>query len=300
MPVLRIMALIVLGWFGGACTLLPAGQPQPNDAPAVRDLTSVRKVLQAADTGSAHLLLTEIGQVANPGFTAPMWRVAYRPFQAQLKQVLVLAGIHGDETGGVEYVLSLIGRLQATRVSSARFDMDILPLINPWGWVHDLPFTHGGVDIANDFTRFAAPETRIIRRFLRGKRYDLVLELREDPHAAGFYLRRYALEDAGGSSRVVDRIRAAGYPIESNPGGILLKPQNGVADVPLWSLAFLRSTRQLTVGGYMRQNVGSGVLSVVTPATLPLADRIAMQQMAVEGLLAEYAESENQPQPYPN
>jgi len=250
--------------------------------------------------GSAHLLLTEIGQVAYPGFAAPMWRVAYRPFQAQLKQVLVLAGIHGNETAGVACVLSLIRRLQAARASTARCDMDILPMINPWGWVHDLPYTHGRIDLADDFTRFDSPEARIIRRFLRGKRYDLVLELREDPRASGFYLRRYALEDAGGSSRTVDRIRAAGYPIESNPGGLLLKPKDGIVDVPFWSLALLRSTRQLTVGGYLRQKAGGGVLSVVTPAPLPLADRIAMQQMAVEGLLTECAEPKNQPEPYPN
>lgn len=300
MQVLRTMALILLGWSAGACTLLPAGQPQLNDAPAVRDLTTVRKVLQSADAGSVHLLLTEIGQVASSGFAAPMWRVAYRPFQAQLKQVLILTGSHGNETAGVAGVLSLIGRLQAAHASSMRFDMDILPLINPWGWVHDSPFTHGGIDMADDFTRFASPEARIIRRFLRGKRYDLVLELGEDPRAAGFYLRRYALVDAGASSRVLDRIRAAGYPIEGNPGGILSKPRNGVVDVSLWSLAFLRSTRQLTVGGYLRQNVGGDVLSVVTPASLPLADRIAMQQMAVEGLLAEYAEPKNPAEPYPN
>ncbi len=300
MPVLRTTALLVLCWVGGACSFLPVGQPQRIDAPAVRDLTSTRKMLQAADTASAHLLVAEIGQIAHPGFKAPIWRVAYRPFQTDLKQVLVLAGIHGNETAGVEYVLSLIDRLRATPVSTTRFDMDILPMINPWGWVHDLPFTHARVDIADDFTRFDSPEARIIRRFLREKRYDLVLDLREDPRATGFYLRRYAMGDTEGSSRIVDRIRIAGYPVESDPGGILLKPKNGIADIPFWSLTFLRLTRQLTIGGYLRQNVSTGVLSVVTPATLPLADRIAMQQMAVEGLLAEYAEAKHQPEPDPN
>jgi hypothetical protein len=300
MPVLRTTALLILFWFAGACSLLPPGRPEPIDAPAVRDLVSALEVLQAADADSAHLLLTEIGRVTYPGFIAPIWRVAYRPFQTDLKHVLILAGVHGNEPAGVEYVLSLIERLRAVPGSATLFDMDIIPMINPWGWVHELPVTRGRIDIANDFTRFDSPEARILRRFLREKRYDLVLDLREDPLATGFYLRRYALGDTEGSTRIVDRIRTAGYPIESDPGGMFLKPQNGITDIPLWGLTFLRLTRQLTVAGYLRQNVSSGVFTVVTPATLPIADRIAMQRMAVEGLLTDYAEPQNQSEPYPN
>jgi hypothetical protein len=65
-------------------------------------------------------------------------------------------------------------------------------------------------------------------------------------------------------------------------------------------LAFWRLTRQLTIAGYMRRNVSSGVFSIVTPARLPLQDRIAMQRAAVEALLAELAEPNNQTRPYAN
>ena len=194
----------------------------------------------------------------------------------------------------------MIQRLRSAPGSTARYDMDIIPIANPWGWVHDWPLTPRGIDIAYDFTRFDSHEARIIRRFLREKRYDLVLVLREDPQATGFYLERYALDAPEGSTRMVDRMRKAGYPLESDSGRILLKPQNGIVDVPLWGLAYLRLIRQLTVGGYLRQNVGSVVFTVVTPANLPLADRIAMQRMAVEELLAEYAAPRNHPEPYSN
>jgi hypothetical protein len=300
MPAKWTLALSILILSCEACSFLPRGRPERTDTPAVRDLTPVREMLEAADADSAHLLLTEIGRVAAPGWAAPIWRAAYRPFQADLKQVLILAGAHGNEAAAVEVVLTLIQRLGSASGSTARYDMDIIPIANPWGWVHDGPFTPAGIDIAYDFTRFDSHEARIIRRFLREKRYDLVLVLREDPHATGFYLRRYALDAVDGSTRMVDRMRKAGYPMESDSGWNLFKPQNGMVDVPLWGLTYLRLTRQLTVGGYLRRNVGSVVFTVVTPANLPLADRIAMQRMAVEGLLAEYAAPRNHPEPNSN
>jgi hypothetical protein len=289
MLLLRTAAIFALVFSAGACSVLQRSRPVGIDATAVRELSTVRAVLQAADSASAHLLLTEIGRIVYPGMDAPIWRVAYRPFQADLKQVLVLAGTRGNETAGLEYVLTLIERLRSVPGPDTLYDLDIIPMANPWGWVHDRPDTHGGVDIADDFNRFDSKEARIIRRFLRDKRYDLVLDLREDPDATGFYLKQYAIGRIETSVRIIDRLRAAGYPIESDPDRFLLKPKNGIVDMPGWSLAVMQSARQLTMAGYIRQSVSSIVFSVVTPANLPLADRIVMQRVAAEALLAEFA-----------
>jgi hypothetical protein len=56
----------------------------------------------------------------------------------------------------------------------------------------------------------------------------------------------------------------------------------------MWGLGFLRLLRQLTLAGYVRQNVSSGVYTIVTPQRAPLADRMAMQRMAIETLLHAY------------
>jgi hypothetical protein len=168
--------------------------------------------------------------------------------------------------------------------------MDILPLVNPWGWVHAMPFTQAGIDVAADFNGFKSTEAKVVRRFLRAKRYDLVLELREDSGTAGFYLRQYGTDQRRNATRILNAIRAAGHPIEDDRSGIWLRPRDGIVTLPSWGLTVLRLSRQLTLGGYLRQNVGSTIFSLVTPAGLPLADRMAMQQIAVETLLSEYGE----------
>jgi hypothetical protein len=95
--------------------------------------------------------------------------------------------------------------------------------------------------------------------------------------------------NTGASDRIVGRIQAAGYPIERETHMILLRPRNGIVDAPLWGLTILRLFRQMTISGYMRRAVSSSVFTVVTPAGLALEDRIAMQRIAVEELLAGYA-----------
>jgi hypothetical protein len=284
----RLAALLAVLSFGGACSYLRLNKPYEADPPVVRELAPIQHTLQGADAASAHVLATKIGRATYQDFAAPIWRLAYRPFQPGLKQVLVLAGIHGNETSGVSYVVQLIQGLARESETPTAYDMDVIPIVNPWGYVHNLPFNRNGVDIAVDFTDFDSHEARVLRRFMREKRYDLVFDLREDPEASGFCIWQYGLDNVAASARMVSRVQAAGYPIANDTTMMFLKPRNGIVEAPMWGLKFLRLFRQLTVAGYIRRNVSNVVFTVVTPATLPLEDRIAMQRIAVETLLNEY------------
>jgi len=289
-PALRLGASIMLLLSCIACSYLRSTESYGAGSAAVRDLAPILRKLQTADTASAHVLLTEIGRITYPEFEAPVWYVAYRPFQPALTRVLILAGIHGDATAGVDYVVDLAGIL-ATPPGSAAYDMDMIPIVNPWGYVYDLPLNGKGVEIDRDFANFDSHEARVIRRFLREKRYDIVIDLREDPDAEGFYLWQYGLSDEAASAKIVSRIRADGYPVENDTSLVFLKPRNGIIAAPMWGLAFLRLTRQLTLAGYVRRNVSDVVFTVVTPSRRPLAERVAMQRIAVEILLGEFGKT---------
>jgi hypothetical protein len=281
-------ALLVLA--GAGCGWMRVLRPKA-DAPAtvVRDVEPVRAALQAADEASAHLLLSTIGRTNTPGVDLPVWRMVYRPFRPELKEVLLLAGVHGNETAGVACALQLVDRLALASPASAPYDLDVIPLLNPWGYVHDTAYAPGGVDIGTDFASFDSHEARILRRFLREKRYALVIDLREDAAADGFSVWQYGMPDTVVARRVVERVRGAGYPIEDTTTAAFLRPRNGVVNAPMWGLTILRLTRKLTIAGYVRsEGVGSLVFTVVTPAGLPLADRTAMHRIAVDTLLDAY------------
>jgi hypothetical protein len=284
----RLAALLTVLWLSGGCSYLRLYKPYDADSPVARELAPIQQTLQSADAASAHVLLTEVGRTAYKEFEVPIWRLAYRPFQPGLKQVLILAGIHGNENSGVDYVVQFLQTLTQPPGASTAYDMDIIPIVNPWGYVHNLPFNRNGVDIGRDFTDFDSPEARVVRRFLREKRYDLVLDLREDPEARGFCIWQYGLDDDAVGERTVSRLQAAGYPIAHETTMMFMKPRNGIVKAPLWGLTLLRLSRQLTIAGYIRRNVSSVVFTLVTPTALPLEERIAMHRIAVETLLSEY------------
>jgi hypothetical protein len=287
---LQALTAILLVLACAGCGWVRLLRPQTEaHAAVVRDVGPVRTALQAADEASAHLLLSAIGHTNTPGVELPVWRMVYRPFQPDLRMVLLLAGVHGNETAGVECVLQLVARLASAAPASAPYDLDIVPLLNPWGYVHDLASAPGGVDIGSDFASFDSHEARILRRFLREKRYDLVIDLREDAGAEGFSIWQYGPPDTTVARRVVAQVRAAGYPIEHSAAVAFLRPQDGVVDAPMWGLTILRLTRRLTIAGFVRgEGVSALVFTVVTPAGMPLGDRTAMQRMAVDTLMDAY------------
>jgi hypothetical protein len=294
---MRVLALLLIPWALWSCSLLRMRHTTGYSYPAVRSLAPIQDRLQAADIASPNVLLTDIGQVSAPGFEAPFWRVVYRPFQPDLKRVLIIAGVQGNGAAGVEYTLGLVRELAASSSSAALYDADILPLVNPWGWIHGVGASPNGVDIEWDFASFDTHESRIVRRFLREKRYDLVIDLREDPEATGFYIWQYGLDATATSERIVGDLRAQGHPIEADVRRLLLKPRNGIIAAPMWGLTLMRFFDQLTLSGYIRQNTSYVVFSVVTPTILPLVERIAMQRIAVETLIMEYLITPGLPPP---
>jgi hypothetical protein len=297
MRVLRVLALLLIPWALWSCAQLRMRHTTDYSYPAVRSLAPIQERLQAADTASPNVLLTDVGQVSTPGFEALFWRVVYRPFQPGLKRVLVIAGVNGYGAAGVEYALGLVRELTAPPGPDALYDADILPLANPWGWVHGVGPGLSGVDIEWDFAEFASHESRIIKRFLREKRYDLVIDLREDLEATGFYIWQYGLDSTAASERIVGDLRAKGYPIEADIRRMLLQLRDGIIAAPMWGLALMGLADRLTLSGYIRQNTSTVVYSVVTPTVLPLAERIAMQRIAVETLISEYLITPGPPPP---
>jgi hypothetical protein len=285
---MRVLALFVIPLALWSCSLLRMRHATDYSYPAVRSLAPIQDRLQAADAASPNVLVADIGQVSTPDFEALFWRVVYRPFQPDLKRVLVISGVQGNGVAGVEVTLNLVRDLATPSAAAALYDADILPLANPWGWVHGVDASPKGVDIEWDFADFESHESRVIRRFLREKRYDLVIDLREDQEATGFYIWQYGLDSTTASERIVGDLRAQGYPIEADIRRVLFEPRNGIIAAPMWGLTLMKFFDQLTLSGYLRQNTSYVVYSVVTPSVLPLAERMAMQRIAVETLISEY------------
>jgi hypothetical protein len=161
----------------------------------------------------------------------------------------------------------------------------MIPIVNPWGWGHDIRFNRNGIDINRDFSSFESREATIIKRFLKDRHYDLMIDLHEDPSAGGFYIYQYGMSNTIIAENLVDTIKKKGYPIEEDVSMVILETENGIIDAPMWGLWYMRLTGQLSLANYYRLNNSRRVYTVETPTSLPMEDRIIMQRAAVEALI---------------
>ena len=260
-------------------------EPYKEKLVPVRDLSDAKKNIQASVSDSAYLSFEEIGNVEYDGFKAPIWCVSFEGEKPVSYKVLINAGIHGNEPAGVTFVLQLLKQLVKNPFPHRCIAIDIIPMVNPWGWVHDIRYNQDGIDINRDFSTFDSQEARIMTDFLEDRHYDLMLDLHEDPSASGFYIYQYGIEDKKIAENLIDAIGNMGYPIEDDVRMVILKTENGIIDAPMWGLQYMRITGQLTLSNYYRLNNSRRVYTVETPTSLPMADRMTMHRTAVDVLI---------------
>jgi len=185
----------------------------------------------------------------------------------------------------VEIMIHFIEMLADNEEKYHNYSIDIIPLINPWGWSHDLRFNQQGIDVNRDFASFESQEAILVSEFTTKKRYDLIIDCHEDPDASGFYIYQYANRNQQLSRNIIEVIRKLDYPIEQDVNMIILKTDDGLIDAPLWGLYYMKMTGQLSMTNYFRLNHSDLVYTIETPTELPWESRITMQQKAAEMLI---------------
>jgi hypothetical protein len=229
--------------------------------------------------------MERIGQVDYPGFQAPLWRISFQPDQPTAYKVFINAAIHGNEPAGAECAVRFVERLAKNPQQYRNTAFDIIPIVNPWGWVHNIRFNRDGNDINRDFATFKSQEARIIKKTLQGVTYRLMLDLHEDPTADGFYLYQYGLGDKTAGEKIVATVAHKGYPIEQNVNMVILKTDNGIIDAPMLGLWYIRLTGRLNIANYYRLHNSKYVFTVESPKRLLWEDRLIMQRTAVDSFV---------------
>ena len=253
-------------------------------APA-RDFSAVQAGLQSAVSSSPHLSFKKIGRIAYDGFQTAMWCVSFRPQAPMSYKVLINAGIHGNEPASVAFALQFMEHLANNPDTYSSVAIDIVPIVKPWGWIHDIRYNRDGIDINRDFSTFHSQEAKAIADFLKDKSYDLVLDLHEDRFAKGFYIYQYGMDDKAMAENVVAAIKHMGYPIEEKVNLLILKAENGIIDAPMWGLWYMRLTGQMSLSNYYRLNHSQQVYTIENPTEFGMQERVRMQWTAVEVLI---------------
>jgi hypothetical protein len=124
-----------------------------------------------------------------------------------------------------------------------------------------------------------------MKTILQKRSFDLMIDLHEDPDAAGFYIYQYAMPDKRIPEQLVAKVREQNFPVEENVNMIILKTENGIIDAPMWGLWYMVLSRQLSMSNYMRLNNSKTVYTIETPTNRSQDARVSIQDLAVTSLL---------------
>lgn len=107
------------------------------------------------------------------------------PALAETGGIYFSAGIHGDEPGSTE---ALITWAEAQGSKLRKLPLLLLPCLNAWGLVQNIRLTSEGVDLNRSFHRTDLPVVEGVKRAAAGHQFAAANMLHEDYDAQGVYL----------------------------------------------------------------------------------------------------------------
>ncbi len=135
-----------------------------------------------------------------------------------LPAVYVLAGVHGDEPGGVEAALRLLESLADGAAPLTRHHLLVLPCLNPSGLADGTRANRIGQDINRQFHADRTQESAAVRGSLDPRQAAALVDLHCDRQAQGFYLFELRQEGIGSlAAPILDALTAQGHPLEEAP-----------------------------------------------------------------------------------
>lgn len=212
------------------------------------------------------------------------WFVAERCVRGDAPTALLSAGMHGEEPGGVEGVLQW---LEGNDWPRWRVNWLVFPCINPYGWERNRRSNAQRRDINRQFRNpGGTPESELITRLLRGRRFLFSIEFHEDVDASGYYLYELRREPPFIGEKIVQAVEKV---IPINPDRVIdgrRATSRGLIRRDA-DLAALRRRQRWPMAYHLFLNNTSHVLGSETPVTVPLEQRARAHNVALVAALHE-------------
>ena len=227
--------------------------------------------------------INELGVVRDGTADHPILAIRRRGSSARQK-VLVVAGIHGNETAGLLAVPAILDLLETDRPEFRFSDVTIVAPANPVGVAHGSRYNRKGCDLNRDFRDSRTYEARVIRDFITAEPPDLIVSLHEGPQD-GYLL----VVTSQGSKRLaeaaVEAVRDQGIALASHHfAGFSLGTPGLSAEGR--GTDFLKWVLRLHTLGNFANSLGIGTYTTETNwSSEDLESRVLPHVVTVEALL---------------
>ncbi len=137
-------------------------------------------------------------------YSLPRFLFVGPPGGGDYLRIGIFAGVHGDETAGVDASLRFLQELHRTPDIARGYEIFVYPVCNPTGYEDNTRWTRSGKDLNREFWHDSRlPEVRQLEKELRGLHFQGIISLHADDTSDGLYgfargsaLTRYVLQPA--------------------------------------------------------------------------------------------------------
>ncbi|MHC4405387.1 MAG: hypothetical protein ACYTG0_37550 [Planctomycetota bacterium] len=208
---------------------------------------------------------------------------------AESAKVLLTAAVHGAEPADAYTLASMLRRPGELVDSFPGVCFHIIPVVNPWGFVHDHRYNEQGINIGADFTLRNSSEATIIHSEIEKHRYDLAIDLHEAPGPAS-YICVYTLKDVEMFTPLVKSLESSGHELSRSQTREVFRDlanEKGISYLPrLASYLMLLAERENVAFLLMRKGVPSFVIE--TGKENELDQRIGFAEKAIYAIVEQY------------
>jgi hypothetical protein len=197
--------------------------------------------------------------------------------------ILLTAGIHGDEPAGTEAIMEALesGFLKKW---AGKFNFSIIPCINPTGYDLGTRENENGIDINRTFDSDKVDESRFVKKFLAGKKFDLFIEFHEDWEYDGYYL--YELSKNAKTlcgKKIIKELQKKGLPIHEGEADGRPTKNGLVVTGDKIPAEIMRKVMAL----YVYTHTSDHIITSESPSKMNIESRILMHLTALDIVLTE-------------
>jgi len=195
--------------------------------------------------------------------------------------VLIFGGLHGNEPAGALSCLEFIKQFKE-RNFSRQYNYKIVPLINPWGFEHNVRFNGEGVDVNRDFSgrNFASQEAQIILNTYKEMNPSIVIDNHEDNSRSESYFFIYSDHVAKKMEEFVNRHPEFEY--DNKLKYFMYKSKNGIVKIDPSILGLVKKADRWALSNFFLTITPNVVVIESGVKIVNIIDRIEFHLKAME------------------